>query len=199
MEYNKERREIKSCRVLNELDKLVLDFVKILEKHTGYIIISGYVSILLGRTRTTEDVDIFMKKMSFDKFLELYNELNVNGFWCINTDKVNEMYSYLNENLAVRFARENQAVPNFEVKFTKREIDEEAFEDFITVVLEKGKLKISCLERHIAFKKYYLGTDKDLEDAGHIEHTFKGQIDYDKVNKLRGVIEKINEEERRGL
>ena len=197
MEYNKEKREIKSNRILSELDKFVLDFTRILEKYTEYIIISGYVSILLGRTRTTEDVDVFIKKMSFDKLLEFYNELRVNGFWCINADKVNEIYSYLNENLAVRFARGNQAVPNFEVKFTKRDVDEEAFNDFITVILRTGNLNISCLERHIAFKKYYLKTDKDIEDSKHIEDTFKGQIDYDKVNKLKVVIDKINEDERR--
>ncbi|MBU2634051.1 MAG: hypothetical protein KJ674_02295 [Nanoarchaeota archaeon] len=49
---------------LNELDKFVLKFIKILEKHTSYVIVSGYVSILLGRTRATEDVDVFIKELN---------------------------------------------------------------------------------------------------------------------------------------
>jgi predicted nucleotidyltransferase len=188
MEYNKKAREIKSDRILNKLDNLVLDFTEILEKHVDYIIISGYVSILLGRTRVTEDVDVFIKKISFDTFLELYDELVNNGFWCINAEKAEEVFSYLKDGLAVRFAKGNQAVPNFEVKFPKRKVDEEAFEDSIVVTLKKGKLNISCLERHVAFKRYFLGTDKDVEDSEHIERAFKGQIDYEKVNKLKEII-----------
>ena len=64
MEYDIGKREIKSCKILSELDKLVLDFVRVLEKHVDYVLISGYVSILLGRTRITEDIDIFIKKTS---------------------------------------------------------------------------------------------------------------------------------------
>jgi len=197
MKYDAEKREIISDKILNNLDKLALSFVKILEKHVEYVIISGYVSILLGRTRTTEDIDIFIKKISFEKFSKLYDDLEREGFWCINAEKAEEIYSYLRGGLAVRFARKNEAVPNFEVKFPKREIDEEAFNDFIIVNLKGEKLKISSLERQIAFKKYYLGTDKDIEDAQHVEQIFKEKIDYNKINKFRSIIEGIKENERR--
>ena len=53
--------------------------------------------------------------------------------------------------------------------------------DLITVKLKEGILKISSLERHIAFKRYYLGTDKDMEDAKHVEEIFKGKINNEKV------------------
>jgi predicted nucleotidyltransferase len=199
MKYDSGKREIKSNKVLNELDKFVLSFIKILEKHIDYVIISGYVSLLLGRTRTTEDVDIFIKEIPLEKFLEFYKELRKEGFWCINAERGEEIYSYLREKLGVRFSRENQPVPNFEVKFPKREIDKEIFQDFLTVKLQKGELKISSLERHIAFKRYYLGTEKDKEDAEHIEETFKGLIDYGKVNKFKETINKINEDEKRKI
>jgi RecA-family ATPase len=64
MEFNKEKREITLERELSDLDKLVLRYIEILSKHVDYVIISGYVSILLGRSRSTEDVDVFIKKMS---------------------------------------------------------------------------------------------------------------------------------------
>ena len=36
---------------LNELDKLLLSFVKILEKYFEYVVVSDYVSIVLGEQR----------------------------------------------------------------------------------------------------------------------------------------------------
>lgn len=197
MEYNIEKREIISDKILNNLDRLALSFIEILKKYTDYVIISGYVSILLGRTRITEDIDIFIKELPLEKFLELYKELRQKGFWYINAEKPEEIFSYLKDKLGVRFSRENESVPNFKIKFPKRRVDEEAFQDFILVKLKEGNLKVSSLERHIAFKKYYLGTDKNVEDAKHIEKTFEEKIDYEKINKLKKIIERIKEEERR--
>jgi len=194
MEYDVEKREIKCDKILNNLDRFVLDFIRILEKYTDYVIISGYVSILLGRTRITENIDVFIKEISIEKLFDFCDELRKKGFWCINAEKVESIYSYLKENLAVRFSRENESVPNFEVKFPKREVDREVFQDFVIVKLRGGELKISSLERHIAFKKYFLKSNNDIEDAEHIEETFKGKIDYRKINKLKQVIERIDKD-----
>lgn len=191
MRFFPEKRVIKIDRELNELDKFVLDFVDILKKHVDYVIISGYVFILLGRSRATEDVDIFIKKIPMEKFFALYNELKKKGFWCLNSEKAEQIFDYLNDSLAVRFARKGRAVPNFEVKFPKRKIDEETFNDFITVILPKGKLKISSLERQIAFKKYFLRSEKDVEDALHLEELFKEHLNYNKINKLKNAIKSI--------
>ena len=188
MEYNKDKREIVSNKNLNELDKFVLKFINILKKHVDYVIISGYVSIILGRSRATEDVDVFIKKISKTQFNELYSDMKENGFWCINAESVDDIFDYLLSGLAVRFALEGKGVPNFEVKFPKDKLDDEAFEDFIKVILPEGELKISSLERHIAFKRYYLSSDKDMEDALHVEELFKDKINYDKINKLKLLI-----------
>ena len=64
----------------------MLDFVTILEKHVSYVLISGYVAILFGRTRTTEDVDFFISSMSQKEFDVLYADLLQHGFWALNTD-----------------------------------------------------------------------------------------------------------------
>jgi RecA-family ATPase len=55
-------------KVVSKLDLFVIDFIKILEKYTDYVIVSGYVSILFGRSRGTEDIDIFIEKIDFKKF-----------------------------------------------------------------------------------------------------------------------------------
>ena len=43
-----DKSTIKLDKVENELDNLVLDFVKILEKYTKYVIVSDYVVILFN-------------------------------------------------------------------------------------------------------------------------------------------------------
>ncbi len=179
------KNTIKLDKVLNELDKFVLRFVRLLEKHTDYVIVSGYISILLGRARATEDVDIFVEELDQGKFIELYNNLKKNGYWCLNGENADEIYSYLNDGFAVRFALKNQTIPNFEVKFAKDISKRSALKDTITVKTKLGNLRISSLERQIAYKKYYLKSDKDLEDAAYIEKFFKENIDSDKIEQYR--------------
>ncbi|HLD06593.1 MAG TPA: hypothetical protein VJC16_03610 [Candidatus Nanoarchaeia archaeon] len=174
---------------INELDILVLRFIAILEKYTDYVIISGYVAILFGRSRITEDIDVFITEVSYERFAGLYDEIKKDGFWCLNAEKGDEIYRYLADGCSVRFAIAQQTIPNFEVKFAKKMLDKEAFRDRIQVKLKPGILKISSPERQIAFKRYYLKSDKDVEDADHIEHMFKGHIDKRAINKYRLLIE----------
>ena len=184
-----DKKTIKLDKVLNELDKFVLNFIKILEKHTPYVIVSGYVAILLGRSRATEDVDIFIKELDKQKVDSLYNDLKRNGYWCLNSEDIDELFNYLKDGLAVRFALENQTIPNFEVKFAKKLRDKEAFNDALTIITNLGKIKISSVERQIAFKRYFLKSDKDLEDARHIEKVFKDYIADRRINEYKKLIE----------
>ena len=45
-------------RNLTQLDKFEQKFIRIVNEHSSYLVLSGYVSISIGRTRGTEDVDI---------------------------------------------------------------------------------------------------------------------------------------------
>jgi len=188
MKYCPEKKEIVIGKEVNNLDHFVIDFVKILEKYSDYVIISGYVSILLGRTRATEDVDLFLKKIFIEEFEKLYTDLKDNNFWCLNGKGLEEIYSYLKDGLAIRFARKDQIAPNMEIKFPKG-LAEETFDDFVIVKLPSFNLKISSLERQIAFKRYFLKAPKDMEDALHIEEIFKEKLDYSKINKVKELIE----------
>lgn len=190
MEYEVKKREIITNRNLSELDKFAVEFLQILEKYVDYVVISGYVSIILGRTRATEDIDVFIRQISKEKFFILYDELKKSGFWCLNAEDENEIFNYLRGGYAIRFAKTNYGTPNFEIKFPKDKLDEENFDDFLVVIHPKFRMKISSLERQIAFKRYYLSSDKDIEDALHIEELFKGKIDSDMINKFR---ERINQ------
>jgi len=184
-----DRKTIRLDKTLSDLDAFVLDFINILERHVSYVIISGYVSILFGRARATEDIDVFVPELDEGRFAALYSDLIKEGYWCLNTEEVGEAYSYLKEGIAIRFARENETIPNVEIKFARKPPAREALKDFITVVTSKGRLRISSLEQQIAAKRYYLKSDKDFEDARHIEELFKEHIDKKKVEAYRRMFE----------
>ena len=188
MEYNKEKKEIILDKELNNLDIFALKFLNIVSSYVDYVVIAGYVSILLGRTRTTEDIDVFIKRITKETFFKMYQDLENKGFWCLNTDNMERAFDYLETHHAIRFAKDGYSIPNFEVKFPKDKLDEDAFEDSINVILPKGNIIISCLERNIAFKRYFLKSDKDNEDASHLEELFHDKLDYGKINKIRELI-----------
>jgi len=185
-----DERTIKLDKPLNVLDQLVLKFVKILEKYVDYVIISGYVSLLFGRTRGTEDVDFFIKEIDLETLTKLYQDLKKNGFWCLNAESNEEVYSYLDESIAVRFAEKGKAIPNMEVKFARKRLNQDVFTDYLIVETVEGVLKISSLERQIAFKRFFLGSPKDLEDAQHVEEVFKDRINQEKIKYYKELIKK---------
>lgn len=177
MELEFSGNTIRLGKELSELDRLVLRFVKILEKvGIEYVIISGYVAILFGRSRNTEDVDLFIGEMGFAKFMRLWHELEKEGFWCLNTSSPQKAYNdYLEEKLAIRLAVIDEMEPNFEVKFPKSRYNIYSLKHKIEVNMGAGKLMTSELELQIAFK-LSLGSDKDFEDARHLYKIFKEHL-----------------------
>lgn len=173
MKYNPKKREIILERELSNLDKLVIRFCNLID---DYVIVSGYVSIILGRSRATEDIDLLVPKMSLEQFEEKWKNIISKGFECINTSKPNEAYSMLNEH-AIRFF-EGVPLPNIEFKIIKNDLDKYSFENKIKIKINKNVIYISPLEIQIAYK-LFLGSDKDIEDAKHIYELFK-----EKLNKL---------------
>src|SRR3989344_2294001 len=125
-----------------------------------------------------------------DNFVKLYQDLKINGFYCINAERDDELYSYLQDRLALRFAENGKIIPNFEVKFAIKHLAKDAFEDSIKVITDEGNLIISSLEKQIAFKKYYLKSKKDLEDAQHIFNLFKDKLNKEKIKKYKELIDK---------
>jgi len=160
-------------KVENELDRFVLGFTGILEKYTKYVIISGYIAILFGRNRTSEDVDVFVEKFpDFDAFLA---EIHKNGYWIINEDR-GDAFSMLQEGLAIRIAKSNTFEPNIEMKFPKRGTDFYSLENRIKVILGSGTLQVGSLELSIAYK-LFLGSEKDIEDARFLFKLLGNNID----------------------
>ena len=177
MEYLSNKKEIILNRELNKLDRFALDFVKVLSKHTEYVIVSGYVSILLGRSRATDDIDLLVPVLDFNKFKQIWNDMYNNEFECINTSKFDEAFSMLKQH-AIRFQKKI-AVPNIEFKLAKNDMDNYALNNRIKVVIGNEALFISPLELQIAYKLFLSSekADKDIEDARHLYKIFGDKND----------------------
>ncbi len=177
MEFEFKNNQILFDRELSELDEFVIKFVKILDKNKiNYVLVSGYVAILFGRSRETEDIDIILEKISFEEFDTLWIEIE-KEFECLNTSSSKEAYEeFLLNNTSIRFAYPGKYIPNMEIKFPKKEFEQETLNNKIIVKSENYAFNISNLEKQIAFK-LFLGSDKDLEDARHIWNIFKDHLD----------------------
>ena len=103
------KKTIKLDKIPTLLDEFMVDFTKILQKYSKYVIVSGYVSILFGRSRATEDIDILVEKMSKNKFYDFYSDLQKNGYWCVNIENREEILNILLDGFAVRFAKKQNS------------------------------------------------------------------------------------------
>jgi hypothetical protein len=180
MEYLKDK--IIFNKELNDFDRFTLKFVKILDKlKVEYALMSGYVALLFGRLRMTEDVDVFIEKLSYERFSILWEEL-LKEFECINTEKSKEAYNdYLLNSSSINFSFKGKYALRMEVKFPKNSVDSWSIANKKKVVLNGEILYISPLELQIPFKIWLgrKGNEKDLEDAKHLYLIFKDFLDKD--------------------
>ena len=177
MEIKYSDEKIDFEKELTSLDKFTINFCFVLNKlKIKYVIVSGYVSILFGRNRSSEDIDFIIERINLEKFKELWRELNKN-FECIISEDCNWAYkNYLNESCSIRFSEKRKFVPNIEIKFPKTELDEWTLDNRMQVFLNKQLLFISRIEVQIPFK-FFLGSEKDIEDAKYLYEIFNEKID----------------------
>jgi hypothetical protein len=173
---------------LTVLDKLVLDFISRVD--IKYVIISGYVAILFGRSRNTEDVDIFIEDRGLGDFTNFYAKIISNKrYYSINAEDAKDAYELMRDFGSLRFAEKDTFNPNFEIKFARDETDFYSLNNPLTVDLGfEPKLKVSPLELEIPYK-LYLGSEKDFADAAHLYTVFKEILD---VRRLKVFLNDLN-------
>ena len=71
-------------KVVTALDRFVASVTEIIEQYARYVIVSGYVAILFGRARGTEDIDLLVDYMDHDTFRSFAGELLARGFYFVN-------------------------------------------------------------------------------------------------------------------
>jgi hypothetical protein len=158
------------------LDRFVLDFIQVLEPQTPYVIVSGYVAILFGRSRGTEDVDILVPRLEKAAFVALHDALLHGGYEFLNAEDANGLYEMLTGKMGIRVAKTGQFIPNIELKFFKDEVDRSVFQNRLEVILPDTHVYISPIEIQIAYK-IWLGSPKDIEDALFLFEIFRGHLD----------------------
>lgn len=148
----------------NDLDRLVLDVAAILEAvGVRYAVVSGYVVVLFGRARATEDIDVIAERIDERTAEELATALQDAGYWG-PAMPLEQLYETLTDDLPVRIAEAEHRVPNVELKFERDEFDRASLDEAITVRLPDGSLRVGSLELQVAYK-LGMGAQKDFEDA----------------------------------
>jgi len=183
------KREISDKTIL---EKFAEDFVKIVEKYCRYIIVSGFVAIIHGRSRGTEDIDMIIERISKEKFIELHKAITEAGFECMQTNDPEILYSgYLMNNTSIRYTRKGEFLPEMEIKLAKDELDEIQLNTRIKLPEINKNIYFSSIEMNIAFKEEYLKSDKDMEDARHLRIVYEEKIDEHRINEIKKQIRRI--------
>lgn len=159
----------------NNLDTLAFQFSEILDEFDiEHVFIAGYVSILAGRARSTEDVDVLIEKTDETKIERLADRLDEKGFWGAAMP-LSSMYEMLSHGDNLWVAPQDQVTPHLEVKFVNDEFDRASLENTISAKIGGHEIPIGPFELQIAYK-LYLGAQKDLEDAVHLYTLFEQSL-----------------------
>lgn len=156
----------------NQLDELAIEFSQLLTQFgISHVFIAGYVSILAGRARSTEDIDVLIEQIDEEDVAELTTTLVSEGFW-EPAMPLNSMYEMLANDDNIWVAPKDQITPHLEVKFVDDEFDRASLNNAITARIGDESIPIGPLELQIAYK-LNLGTRTDIEDAVHLYTIFE--------------------------
>lgn len=159
----------------NHLDELAIGFSEILGRFDiEHVYIAGYVSILTGRARSTEDVDVLIERIDEAIAVELAETLDEKGFWG-PAMPLTSMYEMLDNGDNVWVAPTDQVTPHLEVKFARDEFDRASLQNAITARIGDDTISIGPLELQIAYK-LHLNAQKDVEDAVHLYTLFEESL-----------------------
>lgn len=148
----------------NALDEIVRDVTTHLEEcDIQYAIVSGYVAVLFGRARATEDIDLLVEQFDQATATTLVERLESDGFWG-PAMPLSELYETVSDGLPVRIAAAGNRVPNVELKFARSQTDYVSLENTVDIQLRDITFAVGSLELQIAYK-LDMGAQKDFEDA----------------------------------
>ena len=166
----------------NQLDELATEFSRILGRFDiNHVYIAGYVSILAGRARSTEDVDVLIEQIDEETADELAETLDTKGFWG-PAMPLTSIYEMLDNGDNIWVAPTDQVAPHLEVKFARDEFDRASLENAITARISGKTIPIGPLELQIAYK-LYRGAQKDVEDAVHLYTLFEESLSMSRLEE----------------
>ncbi len=171
-------------------DQIAIRFASVLESiGVRYSIVAGYVAILFGRSRRSDDIDFIAEDMGEEEFIELCRHLRNAEFKLMqgeisSSNSLKKTYrDYLKQGYSVRFMYKDIILPNIEFKLATTKYHVYSIEHAYEVVLNnKFKIKIAPIELQIAYK-LYLGSDKDISDAIFLYELFKPAINHEELRE----------------
>ena len=184
-------------RELSALDHDVIEFTAILgDLDIEYVIVSGYIAILTGRSRSTEDIDIVLESLPASELDQFATRLETEGYWgmAMPLDTLSEMLSGGDR---LRVAEDGELYPNFEIWLASNELEREALSTAITAEVGGCEVSISSIELQTAYKLRLAkgsGTmnGKDFEDALHLYLTFEDDFN---TERLESYVTQLDVEE----
>lgn len=188
-QFKRANNELKIDKKITILDQFAFDVIDIIQKFTKYVIISGYVSIFFGRARATEDIDMFIEGMQYDSFLQMYDEFIKKGFE-FTIDNASELYHYyLMAGMPINIWRKNKPLLRMEIKLAKKPNQKMVMYNPLKVDIHNKRILFADIESQIAYKRYISKSEKDLEDARHLEIVFE-DINREKIKYYKELFEK---------
>lgn len=166
------------------IDKLVFDFSDILTKNKiRYVLFSDYISILFGKNEMSEEIDILIQNISFEKFLKLWLDIE-NTYECKNTnDPIDAYNAYLKNHHVLRFAKKGNPVGDFKIKIVKDENDRYTLKYRKKAILGERNVFISPLEMQISYNLFQ-GSDKDIDDARFLYKLSKEKLNITMMDRF---------------
>lgn len=159
----------------NQLDELAIGFSAVLaEFDISHAYVAGYVSILAGRARSTEAVDVLIEDADEQKINTLVSALEERDYWG-PAMPLSSMFDSLQNGDNIWVAPDEQLTPHLEVKFARDEFDRASIRNGITAEIDATQIPIGPLELQIAYK-LSLGARTDIEDAVHLYTLFEADL-----------------------
>jgi hypothetical protein len=172
----------------NELDELATAFSRLLaELDVEHVFIAGYVAVLTGRARATDDIDVLIERLPEEDIDRIVGALETNDYWG-PAMPLEAMYGNLSSGTNIWVAPDGQITPHLEVKFPSDEFDHASLSNAIDAQIGGKTIPVGPLELQIAYK-LYLGGQKDLEDAAHLHGLFRESL---RSERLESWVERLD-------
>ena len=109
----------------------------------------------------------------------------------MQSSNAEEVYSYLKENISVRFTWKDKELPEMEIKFAKDILDEYQLKNRVKLELTGLDIWFSNVNVNIAFKEELLKSPKDLEDARHLRIVYAEQVNENEIQLVKQLIQRF--------
>jgi hypothetical protein len=155
----------------NQLDELAFAFSAQCDRlGIDHVFVAGYVAILAGRARATQDIDVLLEPSDTETIEDLAVRLAEGSYWG-PAMPLSEMATVLEDGGTIWVARDGEMAPYLDVQFVSDRFDRASLDGAIRGRIGGRELPIGPLELQIA-SKLHLGTQTDNEDAAHIYTLF---------------------------